>query len=66
MIDRALDVADREGLPAVSIRRIAQDFDVTPMALYWHVKNKDELLAAMGDRVLDVVDLPRPTGRRRA
>lgn len=58
VIDRALDVADREGLPAVSIRRIAQDFDVTPMALYWHVKNKDELLAAMGDRVLDVVDLP--------
>jgi AcrR family transcriptional regulator len=41
VIDRALDVADREGLAAVSIRRIAQDFDVTPMALYWHVKNKD-------------------------
>jgi AcrR family transcriptional regulator len=58
VIDRALDVADREGLAAVSIRRIAQDFDVTPMALYWHVKNKDELLAAMGDRVIDAVDVP--------
>ena len=57
VIDRALDVADREGLAAVSIRRIAQDFGVTPMALYWHVKNKDELLAAMGDRVVDAVDL---------
>lgn len=57
VIDRALDVADREGLAAVSIRRIAQDFDVTPMALYWHVKNKDELLAAMGDRVIDAVDI---------
>lgn len=55
VIDRALDLADREGLAAVSIRRIAQDFDVTPMALYWHVKNKDELLAAMGDRILDMV-----------
>ena len=58
VVDRALDVADREGLAAVSIRRIAQDFDVTPMALYWHVKNKDELLAAMGDRVIDAVELP--------
>ncbi len=58
VIDRALDLADREGLAAVSIRRIAQDFDVTPMALYWHVKNKDELLAAMGERILDEVVIP--------
>ncbi len=58
VIDRALDLADREGLSAVSIRRIAQDFEVTPMALYWHVKNKDELLAAMGDRIIDAVDVP--------
>lgn len=68
VVDRALDVADREGLAAVSIRRIAQDFDVTPMALYWHVKNKDELLAAMGDRVIDAVepaDLPAAGGLER-
>jgi len=58
VIDRALTVADQEGPAAVSIRRIAQDFDVTPMALYWHVKNKDELLAAMGDRILDLVEVP--------
>ena len=49
IIDRALALADREGLDAVSIRRIAQDLGVTPMALYWHVKNKEELLAAMGE-----------------
>jgi len=58
VIDRALDLADREGLAAVSIRRLAQDFDVTPMALYWHVKNKDELLSAMGERIVEVVDAP--------
>ena len=51
-------MADLDGLAAVSIRRIAQDFGVTPMALYWHVKNKDELLAAMGDRILSAVDMP--------
>lgn len=58
VIDHALDVADTEGLAAVSIRRIAQDLGVTPMALYWHVKNKDELLAAMGDRILDTAAPP--------
>lgn len=58
IVDHALAMADREGLDAVSIRRIAQDFGVTPMALYWHVKNKDELLAAMGDRMLDALVLP--------
>lgn len=58
VIDHALEVADLDGLAAVSIRRIAQDFGVTPMALYWHVKNKDELLAAMGDRILSSIDIP--------
>ncbi len=49
VIGRAVAIADAEGLDAVTIRRVAQEFGVTPMALYWHVRNKDELLAAMGD-----------------
>jgi AcrR family transcriptional regulator len=49
VVDRALALADAEGLDAVTIRRLGQEFGVTPMALYWHVKNKDELLDAMGD-----------------
>src|SRR6478735_4022258 len=60
VIDHALTVADNEGFGAVSIRRIAQDFGVTPMALYWYVKNKEELLAAMGDRVLENMGRPAP------
>jgi AcrR family transcriptional regulator len=51
VVDRALQLADAEGLDAVTIRRLGQEFGVTPMALYWHVKNKDELLDAMGDRL---------------
>jgi TetR/AcrR family tetracycline transcriptional repressor len=49
VVERALALADAEGLDAVTIRRLGQEFGVTPMALYWHVKNKDELLDAMGD-----------------
>ena len=56
IVERALTVMDAEGPDAVTIRRIAQEFGVTPMALYWHVANKDELLAAMGDALLADVD----------
>jgi TetR/AcrR family tetracycline transcriptional repressor len=62
IVERALAVMDVEGPHAVTIRRIAQEFDVTPMALYWHVANKDELLAAMGDALLEGVRLPAATG----
>jgi AcrR family transcriptional regulator len=53
--ERALSLADQEGLEAVTIRRLAQKLGVTPMALYWHFKNKDELLLGMVDHVLSGV-----------
>src|SRR3954447_23802399 len=60
IVERALDLADAEGLDAVTIRRLGQEFGVTPMALYWHVKNKDELLEAMGDRLFVGLDYATP------
>ncbi|MET7399397.1 TetR family transcriptional regulator [Dactylosporangium sp. NPDC005572] len=50
--ERALRIGDEEGLDAVTVRRLATDLGVTPMALYWHFKNKDELLAGIADHVL--------------
>ncbi|WP_432973061.1 TetR/AcrR family transcriptional regulator [Dactylosporangium sp. CA-233914] len=50
--ERALLIGDREGLDAITIRRLAQELGVTPMALYWHFKNKDELLLGLIDHVL--------------
>jgi TetR/AcrR family tetracycline transcriptional repressor len=50
--ERALRLGDEEGLDAVTIRRLAQELGVTPMALYWHFKNKDELLLGVVDHVL--------------
>ncbi|MCW2525398.1 MAG: TetR family transcriptional regulator [Pseudonocardiales bacterium] len=57
MINRAVELADTEGLEAVTVRRLAQEFGVTPMALYWHFSNKDELLDALGDFLLASVDV---------
>jgi AcrR family transcriptional regulator len=62
IVEKALSVMDAEGSDAVTVRRIAQEFGVTPMALYWHVANKDELLAAMGDALLADVAPPPATG----
>ena len=57
--ERALRLGDEEGLEAVTIRRLAQELGVTPMALYWHFKNKDELLLGIVDHALSTVRADR-------
>jgi TetR/AcrR family tetracycline transcriptional repressor len=52
IVDRALEIGDAEGLDAVTIRRLAADLGVTPMALYWHFKNKELLLGGMADHLI--------------
>jgi AcrR family transcriptional regulator len=61
VVDSALVLADEEGTAAVTLRRLAQLHGVTPMALYRHFKDKDDLLAALGDRLIASVVLPEPT-----
>ena len=58
IVQHALELADEEGLDAVSFRRLAADFGVTPMALYRHVADRDDLLAAMNDLVLAEIEMP--------
>jgi AcrR family transcriptional regulator len=57
--ERALTLADAEGLNSVTIRRLAQDLGVTPMALYWHFKNKEELFLGIVDHALASVRATR-------
>ena len=52
-------LADADGLEAVTIRRLAQELGVTPMALYWHFKNKDELMLGLADYLLADVKATR-------
>ncbi|HET8642905.1 MAG TPA: TetR family transcriptional regulator [Pseudonocardiaceae bacterium] len=52
VVAQALALADREGLEAVTIRRLADQLVVTPMGMYWHVKDRDELLTAMSEQLL--------------
>jgi AcrR family transcriptional regulator len=57
VVERGLAIGDAEGLDAVTIRRLAADLGVTPMALYWHFRNKDELLAGLADRLWSEIDI---------
>ena len=53
MLEAAVALADEIGLEAFSMRGLAQQLGVVPMALYKHVGNKDDLLDGMVDIVFD-------------
>jgi AcrR family transcriptional regulator len=57
----AVALADQGGADALSMRKLAQQLGVVPMALYKHVSNKDELLDGMVDVVVGEID-PPPSG----
>ncbi|WP_184189326.1 TetR/AcrR family transcriptional regulator [Micromonospora parathelypteridis] len=61
IVTSAMRIADAEGLTAITIRRLAQEHGVTPMALYRHFRDKDDLLDALAARLLADIRLPAPT-----
>lgn len=52
VVAEALDLLDEVGLDAVSTRRLAQRLGVEQPSLYWHFKNKKELLGAMAQAAM--------------
>jgi DNA-binding transcriptional regulator YhcF (GntR family) len=56
----ALQIADGEGLGALSMRRVATRLDVTTMALYRHVSNREHLIRLMADAAFAQFPLPEP------
>jgi len=68
----AVAIADRGGLPGLTIRSLAKELGAKPMSLYYYVASKDELLDSLVDVVFEEIELPDPQGdwreemRRRA
>jgi AcrR family transcriptional regulator len=58
VLSTAVALADESGIEALSMRKLAQALDVVPMALYRHIANKEELLNALVDVVVDEIDPP--------
>jgi AcrR family transcriptional regulator len=60
IVDAALAITQAEGLEAVTMRRVAASLDTGAASLYVYVRNRDELLHAMMDRVAGTVPLAPP------
>ena len=56
----AIDVADTGGLEGLSMRRLGQALAVDPMALYRHVRDKDDLLDGLRDVILGEIPMAAP------
>lgn len=61
IVAAAIEVADRDGLAAVSMRNVAKQLGVEAMSLYHHVAGKEALLDALVDRFFAEIELP-PSG----
>lgn len=58
VVDAAIEIADREGLAALSMRGLAQQFGLGAMTLYTYVPSRNDLIVLMVDQVLGRTELP--------
>lgn len=66
IVEAALRVIDDEGLGDLSMRRLAQELDVWPMALYRYFQDKEELVEAVVEAASTRIELPPDGGSWRA
>src|SRR5258706_9687247 len=62
VVRAGLTLLDEVGLDQLTMRRLAERLGVKAASLYRHVRNKDELLALLGDEISAEIPLPRPVG----
>lgn len=58
IVEAAVALLDEHGIDGLTMRRLAQHLTVTPTALYWHVKTKDDVLDLAVDQIFGEVLLP--------
>ncbi|MGA4539820.1 TetR/AcrR family transcriptional regulator [Uniformispora flossi] len=58
VLEAAVRVADRGGVEAITMRKVAQELGVEAMSLYHHVPNKDAILDGVVDVVFAAIELP--------
>jgi TetR/AcrR family tetracycline transcriptional repressor len=60
ILKAALSLVDEEGIEALSMRRLAKELGVDPMAIYHHLPNKRALLSALIEKVFSEMRVPEP------
>lgn len=66
LVKVALDLLDEVGFDGLTMRRLADRLDVKAASLYWHVRNKEELLGLLADEICAGVGEPDPSSHWRA
>jgi AcrR family transcriptional regulator len=60
IVDAALRVLDAEGVDGLSMRRVGEELGTGAASIYWHVRNKEELLQFIFERTTGRMELPAP------
>jgi TetR/AcrR family tetracycline transcriptional repressor len=55
VVEAATAILDTYGIADLTMRRLGRELNVSPGALYWHFANKQQLLGAIADRILEPV-----------
>jgi TetR/AcrR family tetracycline transcriptional repressor len=64
IVAAAIGLLDREGLAALSMRRLGEELGAGAASLYWHVGSKDGLLDLVLDELIGEVEVPDPDPAR--
>ncbi len=59
LVDAALALIGEEGLEGLSMRALAEQLEVKAASLYWHVRDRRELVELLAESILESVKLPR-------
>ncbi|MFD7835269.1 TetR/AcrR family transcriptional regulator [Streptomyces sp. NPDC059761] len=62
LVQAALRVLEREGINGLSMRKVAAELGVKAASLYWHVRNKEELLDLLTDELMADAEAPPREG----
>ncbi|SNY62168.1 TetR/AcrR family transcriptional regulator [Paractinoplanes atraurantiacus] len=66
IVEAAIALLDADGIEGLTMRRLAQRFNVSATALYWHVRTKEDVLDLAVDEIFRDVGLPEVTADWRA
>jgi TetR/AcrR family tetracycline transcriptional repressor len=64
IVEAAVAVLDAEGVDGLSMRRVGEELGAGAASIYWHVRNKDELIQLVFERVITEIELPAPDPSR--
>lgn len=62
LVAAALELINEEGLEGLSMRALADKLEVKASSLYWHVRDRSELLELLAESILETVGRPRRGG----